>query len=133
MAALSLGLSAALLEKLAHRPEDRKRLNAIWRRSLHLAEQDAVVFARVIAATRTGRRSAVVSALKRAIAVPAQVAKDAGAMQRMGARLRRSIKPRFQSDVRCAIAIAKASETAAQGFVDANRQWLKSSGNHARR
>lgn len=123
-AALGLSVSAALLEKLAQQPKDQQRLRAIRHLGLRLAEQDAQVFARVIAASRlngSGRRA---TALKQAIEIPYQVYQGAASVLAIGRRFRRSIKPRFQSDVRCAIALAQASKDAAKGFVDANLAWL---------
>ncbi|MBI4597376.1 MAG: cyclodeaminase/cyclohydrolase family protein [Candidatus Omnitrophica bacterium] len=123
-AALGVGLSAALLEKLAHHPADRKRLKQIRQRSLWLAERDAAVFAGVIAACRTGRRGTFRQALRAAVEVPCRVYEDAQAVRALGRKIQRTIAPRLQSDVRCAMALAEAGQAGAQGFINANLAWL---------
>ena len=123
-AALGVGISAALLQKLAQRSGDQKRLEAIRHLALRLAEEDAEVFARVIAACRHNGSAAKSKALKRAVEIPCQVYESASRVHAIGQRLRRSIKPRFQSDVRCALALAQAGRQAAKGFIEANLMWL---------
>ena len=122
-AALGLSLSAALLEKLAHRADDQRRLRALRHLGLRLAEQDAQAFARVIAASRHGSAGKS-KALKQAIDIPCQVYESATRVRAIGRRIARTIKPRFQSDVRCALALAQASAQGAQGFINANLMWL---------
>lgn len=124
-AALAAGLSAALLEKLVQPPSDRRRLQRIRQRSIDLAERDAAVFANVIAATRTGRRALFVKAMKAAIDVPCRVYEGASAVAAIGRRAQRTINPRLQSDLRCAVALAQAASKGSAGFIDANLAWLK--------
>ena len=124
VAALSFSLSAALLEKLTHQPESHRRLHRLWHLGLTLAEEDARVFASVIATSRPGYRKAQQKRLKQAIDIPCQVYEGAGEVLKLAQRLRRTIKPRFQSDVRCALSLARASQQASLGFINANLAWL---------
>ena len=124
VAALSGALSAALLEKLLHEPPAIRRLRAIRRECLALIERDAETFARVIGATRTKRRGAFARALKRAIDVPCRVFEDAQTVQALCREAQRAVKPRFQSDLRCAMAVALAASESARTLIHTNLEWL---------
>lgn len=124
-AALSGALSAALLEKLLLQPSSVKRLRTIRRECLRLIDEDALTFARVIEATRAKRADAFANALKRATDVPCRVAEHAAAVQASCRAARRLIKPRFQSDLRCAQALARAAEQSAWALIQTNLAWLK--------
>ena len=125
VAALSAALAAALLQKLVVDPKAVRMLRRLRRECLQLIQQDAETFARVIQATRTGRQGAVQRALKAATDIPCRVAQDARAIQAACHRLRRSIKPLFQSDLVCALSLAQAADRAAQALIRTNLAWLK--------
>lgn len=124
VAALSVGLSAALLEKLIHDAPVRRQLQRIRRQSLRLTKQDATTFAKVIAASRTGHPGTFRRTLKAAIEIPCQVHEQAQAVQMIGRRAQRAIKPRFQSDIRCALALSEAGRAGAAAFIETNLAWL---------
>lgn len=123
-AALCAALAAALLEKLVIRAPALRTLRAIRRRSYALIEDDARRFARVIAATRTGRRAAFAAALKAATDVPCRVFEDALTVQGECRRAKRDVKPQFQSDLRCAMAMAIAAAESARTLIETNLAWL---------
>ncbi len=125
VAALSAAMAAALLEKLVLEPALARRLSAIRRECVALIQRDAVTFAMVIEAIRTGQRGAFTAALKRAIEVPCLVAQHAAVVQAACRAAKRRIKPRFQSDLRCAGAIARAAEGSARTLIATNLAWLK--------
>ena len=120
VAALTVALAAALLEKLLLAAGARAQLRQIRQRNLRLVEQDAVVFARVIAATRQGRRIPFVRALRAANDIPCRVFADAHTVQALAREARRHVKPRFQSDLKCAAALAQAAATGAQALIATN-------------
>ena len=124
VAALSAALAAALLEKLVVQPRPAYRLRHVRRASLRLMEQDAVRFARVIAATRSGKRRTFANALKAATDVPCQVFEHAQAIQAACRWAQRSVKPKFQSDLRCAMATALAASESARTLIETNLAWL---------
>ncbi len=125
VAALGAAASAALLEKLVGPGAVRRQLRRARQQAVRTIEKDARVFARVIAATRRVNASAFRSALKRATALQVGVLEVARNVQKQGRAVRRSIPPKFQSDVRCALALARAAETSAQGLIRANQAWLQ--------
>lgn len=124
-AALAAALSAALLEKLVVRQDAARRLRAVRRECGALIDRDAVTFSRAIAATRTGQRAGFAQALKTATEVPYRVFANAHTVGAIGRAEQRAIKRQFQSDVRCAIALADAAATSARTLVDTNLAWLK--------
>lgn len=132
VAALSAALAAALLEKLFARPREAQALREIRRRCLPLIRLDAERFARVIQATRGGNRRAFRLALKSATDVPSQVFEHAQAIQAACRRAQRSVKPQFQSDLRCAMAVALAAGESARTLILTNLAWLNDP-SHAKR
>lgn len=132
VAALGAALSAALLEKLLGDARLARRLRGIRRDCLRLFRVDAEIFARVIRATRTGRRRTFVRSLKAAIEVPCTVFTHARVLEAASRAARRAVGPRFQSDLSCAQAFARASGEAARGFIETNLVWLGDPG-YARR
>lgn len=123
MAALSAALAAALLEKLTLAPRDRRRARAIRRSCLALVERDAVVFSRVIQATRTSP-PLVAQRLKRATQIPCHIVRDARAIQEACRATQPEIKPQFRSDLRCAMALAHAADVSGRALIETNLAWL---------
>lgn len=132
VAAAGAALAAALLEKLLVHPRQILRLRARRRACMRLVERDAKVFARVIAAMRSETPRAFQRALKTAIEVPCDVHAHAQAVERAGRAAGRQINPRFQSDLRCALAFAAAAKHASRALIDTNLAWLQDRG-YARR
>ena len=124
VAALCAALSAALLEKLIVQPRVARRLRVMQRECLQLVHRDAELFARVIHATREGNRRAVSRSLKVATNVPYRVWVHAQAVQAACRAAQRSVKPRFQSDLRCAMAVALAASESARTLIHTNLAWL---------
>ena len=125
VAALSAALAAALLEKLVIQPSAVRQLKAIRRQCLSLVPQDAERFARVIQATRRKDRPAFARALKRATEVPCLVFQHARTIEAACRRAKRSVKAQFQSDLRCAMAVAMAAGESAQALIRTNLAWLR--------
>lgn len=123
-AALSGALSAALLEKLLLQPAAVRRLRRVRHSCLRLIEEDARSFAQVIAATRSPGRRRFQRALKAATEVPWQVFRHAQAVQALCRKAQRSVKPRWQSDLRCAMALALAAAESARTLIQTNLTWL---------
>ena len=124
VAALSAALSAALLEKLVVRPGVVRSLRQIRRECVALMSRDAEAFARVIQATRRSNRTRFHRALTTATEIPWQVFEHAQAIQVACRAAQRSIKPRFQSDLRCAMALAIAASESARTLILTNLAWL---------
>ena len=124
VAALSAALSAALLEKLVVQPSTVRRLRRAWHECVGLIELDARRFAQVIAATRAKNRRAFTRSLKLATEVPTKVFEHAQMIQVACRNAQRSVKPRFQSDLRCAMAVALAASEAARTLILTNLAWL---------
>jgi len=122
--ALAAALAGALLEKLEVRGAAARRLRASRREAAALAARDAVRFAAVIAASRRGRGRGFSRALKSATAVQLRVFALAGALQRSSARMERSVKTQFRSDLRCAAALARAASVGARELAITNARWL---------
>ena len=74
---------------------------------------------------RLGRRAVFVRKLKAATEVPYQVLAIACLIRATGKAYQRTIKPRFQSDVRCALALAQAAIESAEHFIKTNLSWLQ--------
>ncbi len=125
VAALSAALSAALLEKLVTRPAVSRKLRRVRTACIALIDHDADTFSRVIQATRHKNQAGFRQALKRATDVPRQVFESAALVQAACHAARRTINPRFQSDLRCAEALASASCVAARALIHTNLVWLK--------
>jgi formiminotetrahydrofolate cyclodeaminase len=123
-AALTAALSAALLEKLVTAPRVSRRLRRIRQECLTLTLRDAQVFGRVIAASRRKHHAVFARALKQAVDVPWQVFGHAQSVQAACAAARRLVKIRFQSDLRCASAIARAAQDSARVLILTNLAWL---------
>ncbi len=123
-AAFSAALAAGLLEKLVVDPARTRRLRRIRRECLALVEGDAATFASVIRATRAKDRQAFRRALKTATDVPCRVFERAKAVQTACRQAQRVVKPRFQSDLRCALAIALAAAESARTLIHTNLAWL---------
>ena len=124
VAAMSAALAAALLEKLVVTPSLARRLRQIRRSCVALIPQDAETFACVIQATRRSDRRAFRQRLKAATEVPWRVFQHAQAVQSACRAAQRSIKPRFQSDLRCALALALAASESARTLIYTNLVWL---------
>jgi formiminotetrahydrofolate cyclodeaminase len=124
VAALAAALSAALLEKLVHRSALIARLRRVRRECEALIQRDAELFARVIQATRQPDRRSFRRALRAATDVPCRVFEDALIIQRACRAARQAVKPRFQSDLRCAMAVALAAAESARTLIQTNLAWL---------
>lgn len=124
VAAFSGALAAALLEKLIHQRSSVRRLQAIRRECVALMTRDAEAFARVIQATRSDDRRAFRRTLAAATEIPLRVFEGAEAVQAMCRGAQRSVKPRFQSDLRCAMAVAMAAAESARTLIQTNLEWL---------
>jgi len=124
VAALSAALSAALLEKLVFHAPTARRIQRIRRSCIGLVQRDAVTFSRVIQAIRAGERQAFRRTLKSATEVPCQVFEHAQMIRAVCRAAQRSIGPRFQSDLRCAMAVALAASESARALIDTNLAWL---------
>jgi formiminotetrahydrofolate cyclodeaminase len=132
VAALSAALSAALLEKLIHHRPSLRRLHAIRLECAGLITRDAEAFARVVRALRSGDSRAFRSSLRAATEIPVRVFESAEAVQAICRGAQRSVKPRFQSDLRCAMAVAMAAAESARSLIQTNVEWLDDPA-HARR
>ena len=128
VAALAAALAAALLEKLVTRSAQVRPLRRIRRACVTLVEQDARAFARVVSATRSKQPGVFHKSLKRAIDIPCQVFAHAQAIQAACRRAQRVVKPRFQSDLRCAMALALAAAESARTLIQTNLTWLNDPG-----
>lgn len=123
-AALTCALAASLLEKLATHPTITQAMRTIRARCATLTHQDAKTFARVIQATVRGDRSATQRALKAAIDIPRQVYVDSQQLLKFSHRIKQTLHPKYQVDLRCAQALARASGQAARALVVTNLSWL---------
>jgi len=121
---MSAALSAALLEKLVVKPSLARQLRRIRRSCVALIPKDAERFSRVIQAMRRTDRRLFSRRLKAATEVPWQVFEHAQAVQSACRVAQRSIKPRFQSDLRCALALALAASESARTLIYTNLAWL---------
>lgn len=123
--ALGAALAAALLEKLLVQRSKADVIRRIRASCMALAERDAVVFSRVIQATRQQDRRRFAAALKAATDVPFTVFRHTRALRAAGHAARKSINPKFQSDLRCALALADAAGEGARILVQTNLAWLR--------
>ena len=124
VAAVSLALAAALVEKLAVQPAAARRLRRIRRECLRWAEQDAQRFANVIEAMRQdGHRFP--QALRAATEIPWHVFQRSHVVQGACRAAQRSVNARFHSDLRCAMALAQAAGAGAHALIETNLTWLK--------
>ena len=124
VAAVCAALAAALLEKLVHQAGTAQRLRRIRRECLGLARRDAEAFADVIQTTRRKNRAAFHRTLKAATEIPCRVFEHAAAVQSACRAAQRAVKPQFQSDLRCAMAVALAAGESARALVNTNLAWL---------
>lgn len=124
LAALSAALSAALLEKLTTAPQTVRRLRRIRRICAGLIHRDAETFAQAINATRTKNPRAFQRSLGAATEVQVTVFVNSRAIERACRRAGRFIKPRLQSDLRCARAFATAARQSAATLIRTNLAWL---------
>ena len=122
--ALSAALAAALLEKLTLDPHAIRRLRRSRRACVRLIRQDAETFARAIRATRSRNGQVFRRALKAATAVQEQGFHHACAVQAASRQARQTVKPRFQSDLRCALKLATAARESAGILIHTNLAWL---------
>lgn len=122
---MSAALSAALLEKLVTRPALSRKLRRVRTACIGLIDRDADTFSRVIQAMRHQNQAGFRRALKRATDVPRQVFESAALVRAACRAARRTVAPRFQSDLRCAEALAGASCVAARALIHTNLVWLK--------
>jgi len=124
-AASTAAVAAALLEKLLVQPARLRQLRRIRRECLRLVDRDATAFAGVIQALRSGGRERFRRALGAATAVQVTVLAHAQQVQAMSQQARRVVSPKFQSDLRCAQALAKAAADSAKTLIQTNRAWLR--------
>ena len=124
VAALSAALAAALLEKLVVRPVASRALRRRRAECVRLIERDAATFAAVIQATRHHHRRGFQRSLKVATEVPCRVFEHAQVIQAACRMATRTVKPRFQSDLRCAMALALAAGESARTLIETNLAWL---------
>ena len=124
VAALSAALSAALLEKLLLNARTVRQVRRLRCECVALIERDAEAFARVIQATRSHRSGTFQRALRRAIDIPCRLITCCQLIEAHGRRIQPEIKPQFRSDLRCALAVARAAREGALALVDTNLAWL---------
>jgi formiminotetrahydrofolate cyclodeaminase len=101
--------------------------DGIRREALTLADEDGVVYARVLAAYRLardvdpeGRRQEIRAALEGATAVPLEVARLAAEAAALGGRLVGSGNPNLEGDASAAVLLARAAATASARLVELN-------------
>lgn len=125
VAAVGAALSAALLEKLVYQPDAARRFRRVRRECLKLVTRDAEAFSAVIRAMHRKDQPAVQRALKQATEIPWQVFQHAQTVRAACRSAARLVKPRFQADLRCAMALAKASAESATILIHTNLDWLR--------
>jgi formiminotetrahydrofolate cyclodeaminase len=128
VAALCAALAAALLEKIVVQAAPARTLRAIRRECLGLIQKDADAFARVIKSTQRKDRSAFRTSLKAAIDIPCRVFEQAERIQAACRAAQRTVKPQYQSDLRCALAVALAAAESARTLIHTNLSWLNDAG-----
>lgn len=131
-AALSAALAAALLEKLTPQANAARALRQVRRACLVLVDQDAKTFARAIHALQSRHTGTFRQRLRAATAIQEQVFRKARMIQEAGRQSMRRVKPKFRSDLRCAIALAEAAQRSSQVLMRANLAWLNSHGRRGR-
>ena len=131
-AALTAATAAALLEKLASRPALARSIRVLRGRCVAAIDGDAQAFARVIKAYYQQDRGAVKRTLKRAIEVPVSVHHTASRLLALAREVKRSVPSKYQSDLRCVVAMATAARDSAAALVATNLDWLADA-KHARR
>ena len=124
VAALCAALAAALLEKIVVQAAPARALREIRRDCLGLIQKDADAFARVIKTTQRKDQSAFRSSLNTAIDIPCRVFEQAERIQSACRMAQRTVKPQYQSDLRCALAVALAAAESARTLVITNLAWL---------
>jgi formiminotetrahydrofolate cyclodeaminase len=123
-AALACALAAALLEKLCRTPRQARAIRAVRLRATKLIEGDARAFAEVIRAQAGGNRRAAARKLRAATKIPATVYRSAHELLALSQPIARMINPKYQSDLRCARAIAQAAAESAKALITTNLDWL---------
>ena len=124
VSALSAALAAALLEKLIPSVPQARRLRRIRRECVRLIDADAGTFARVIRAIREDDQPSFRRSLKAATEIPCRVVEHARMIQAACRQAKRALKPRFRSDLLCAMATARGAEESAQALIRTNLAWL---------
>lgn len=124
VAALCAALAAGLLEKIVAQAVPARALGRIRRECLGLIQRDADAFARVIRTTERKDQGAFRSSLKTAIDIPCRVFEHAERVQAACRAAQRTVKPQYQSDLRCALAVALAAAESARTLVNTNLAWL---------
>jgi formiminotetrahydrofolate cyclodeaminase len=123
---LTAALAAALLEKLVQPSgaAQARRLQQVRTECLALVQQDADTFSRVIQTTRRSDRAAFRRALQSATDIPCRIFERARLVQDACLAVQRTVKPQFQSDLRCAAAVATGAAESARTLVLTNLAWL---------
>lgn len=124
VSAISTALAAALLEKLVLQEAMRQRLRRLRKDCLKLAQRDADAFAQVVCASRDKQPAIFKRMLKQAIQIPLRVFGHAQTVRKLCERLQGRIRKGFQSDLRCAVALALASGEGARTLILTNLAWL---------
>ena len=124
VSAMSTALAAALLEKLVLQDSVKRRLRRLRKDCLKLAQSDADVFAKVVRAARGEQPSAFRRILKKAIQIPLAVFGHAQTVRKLCELLQGRIRKGFQSDLRCALALALAYGEGARTLILTNLAWL---------
>lgn len=122
--AFTCALAAALLQKLVTRAALSRQLNAIRHRCLALVEQDAEAFAAAIR-TLARRPAGFPAALRLATEVPAAVYAASQRIRAIAKTAQREVRSKYQVDLRCAVALARASAESSRGLIRTNLAWLK--------
>ena len=123
-AALTCAVAAALLEKLVSAAAGARSLRSTRTQAARLVQRDAETFARVIKAYYQQDRAAIKRTLKEATEVPLAIAQASAQVLAVARQMKRTIKPRYRSDLTCVEALARASRRAAEAFVSTNLAWL---------
>src|SRR3989338_1020386 len=123
-AALTAALAAALLQKLVVRPTAVRKLRRIRAICLRAVTEDATRFAGVIHAVRRGDRATFRRTLKVATELQWSVFQGAQQVQAECRTSQRRVKPRLQSDLLCAMALALAASEASRTLILTNVAWL---------
>lgn len=110
--------------------------DALWRRALALADDDAAAYGRVLAVYRRsrhddpdGRRREITTALEGATAVPLDVADVAAQATLLGALLAETGNPNLEGDARAAVELGRAAARAAARLVEINTRQGQLDGN----
>jgi formiminotetrahydrofolate cyclodeaminase len=130
-AAMAAGLVAMAARLSATRVDDADGIaetaDGIRRRALTLADEDAAIYGRVLAAYRrprdddpVGRRGEIRAALEAASAVPLEVGSLAAEAAVLGARLVEAGNPNLEGDANAAVELGRAAARAAARLIELN-------------